>query len=97
MQPSVASSIAPNPAAAYEWMNYVYQPENQAQIANYNFYFTPVKGVKPYLEKMGSDAAESPLVFPTEQFTADCSTQPDPPKLDTAEIEKAFQGLVTGG
>ena len=53
--------------------------------------------MKPYLEKMGSDAAESPLVFPTEQFTADCSTQPDPPKLDTAEIEKAFQGLVTGG
>ena len=36
---------APNPAAAYEWMNYVYQPENQAQIANYNYYFSPVAGV----------------------------------------------------
>jgi len=88
---------APNPAAAYEWMNYVYQPENQAQIANYNYYFSPVVGVKPYLKKINPQAAKSPLIFPTEQFTKNCSTQPDPPKLDTAEIEKAFQGLVTGG
>ena len=88
---------APNPAAAYEWMNYVYQPENQAQIANYNYYFSPVKGVKPYLKKINPEAAKSPLIFPTESFTKNCSTQPDPPRLDTAEIEKAFQSLVTGG
>ena len=30
---------APNPAAAYEWMNYVYEPKIQAQIAAYNYYF----------------------------------------------------------
>lgn len=88
---------APNPAAAYEWMNYVYKPRNQAQIANYNYYFSPVAGVKPYLKKINPEAAKSPLIFPTEKFTAKCSTQPDPPKVDTAEIEKAFQGLITGG
>ncbi|MFN8151621.1 MAG: spermidine/putrescine ABC transporter substrate-binding protein [Solirubrobacterales bacterium] len=88
---------APNPAAAYEWMNYVYQPQNQAQIANYNYYFSPVKGVKPYLKKINPEAAKSPLIFPTEEFTKNCSTQPDPPRLETAEIEKAFQSLVTGG
>src|ERR687898_1602913 len=37
---------APNPTAAYEWMNYVYQPENQAQIADYNYYLTPVAGTQ---------------------------------------------------
>jgi spermidine/putrescine transport system substrate-binding protein len=88
---------APNPAAAYEWMNYVYQPKHQAQIANYNYYFSPVAGVKPYLRKINPQAAKSQLIFPTESFTKNCSTQPDPPKVDTAEIEKAFQSLVTGG
>jgi spermidine/putrescine transport system substrate-binding protein len=89
---------APNPTAAYAWMNYVYKPENQAQIANYNYYFTPVKGVQPILEKQGSDAADSQLVFPTEDYTANCSTQTDPPGSpeDVAEVEQAFQAVVTG-
>ena len=88
---------APNPTAAYAWMNYVYEPKNQAQITDYNFYFSPVAGVKPLIEKTDPQAAKSPLIFPTEQYTKNCSTQPDPPKLDTAEIEKEFQSLVTGG
>jgi spermidine/putrescine transport system substrate-binding protein len=89
---------APNPTAAYAWMNYVYKPENQAQIANYNYYFTPVKGVQPILAKQGSDAADSQLVFPTEDYTANCSTQTDPPGSpeDVAEVEQAFQAVVTG-
>ena len=33
---------APNPTAAYAWMNYVYEPKNQAQITDYNYYFSPV-------------------------------------------------------
>jgi spermidine/putrescine transport system substrate-binding protein len=89
---------APNPTAAYEWMNYVYEPENQAQIANYNYYVTPVTGVQEILEKQGSDAAESDLVFPSEEFTADCSTQTDPPgdSEDVAEVEREFQSIITG-
>lgn len=88
---------APNPAAAYEFMDYVYQPENQAQIADYNYYFTPVSGVKEELEKIGSAAADSELVFPTDEYTADCTTQTDPPEDSTEEIERAFQSLITGG
>jgi spermidine/putrescine transport system substrate-binding protein len=88
---------APNPAAAYEWMNYVYEPKNQAQIADYNYYFTPVTGVKELLEKQGSPAAKSPLVFPTDDFTQNCSVQPDPPEDSVEEIEREFQSLITGG
>jgi spermidine/putrescine transport system substrate-binding protein len=89
---------APNPTAAYEWMNYVYKPENQAQIANYNYYFSPVTGVKEVLEKQGSPAAKSDLVFPSEDFTANCSNQVDPPgdAQDVADVEQAFQAVVTG-
>ena len=87
---------APNPTAAYEWMNYVYEPGNQAQIANYNYYLTPVTDVQPILEEQGSDAASSDLVFPDEEYTADCSTQTDPPAEDLAEVEQAFQSIITG-
>jgi spermidine/putrescine transport system substrate-binding protein len=89
---------APNPTAAYEWINYVYEPENQAQIADYNYYLTPVDGTKEVLEEQGSDAAQSDLVFPDEEFTADCSTQTDPPgsEEDVQEVEQAFQDVITG-
>lgn len=88
---------APNPTAAYEWMNYVYEPENQAQIADYNYYVTPVDGVQEILERQGSEAAESELVFPTDEYTQDCDPQPDPPAEDAEEIEQSFQDVITGG
>lgn len=89
---------APNPTAAYAWMNYVYQPKNQAQITDYNYYFSPVEGVKPYLEKINPEAAKSPLIFPTEQYTKNCATQTDPPGSpeDVSEVERAWQAVVTG-
>ncbi|MEZ5074720.1 MAG: spermidine/putrescine ABC transporter substrate-binding protein [Solirubrobacterales bacterium] len=89
---------APNPTAAYAWMNYVYQPKNQAQITDYNYYFSPVEGVKPYLEKINPEAAKSPLIFPTEQYTKNCATQTDPPGSpeDVSEVEQAWQAVVTG-
>jgi spermidine/putrescine transport system substrate-binding protein len=90
---------APNPTAAYEWMNYVYQPENQAQIAEYNYYFTPVAGTSEVLEKQGSPAVKSDLVFPSEEYLASCSPQPEPPGDAAAvkQVEQAFQALITGG
>ena len=57
-------------------MNYAYDPKNQAQITDYNYYVSPVEGVKQILEKQGSPAAKSELVFPSEQFTAKCDTAP---------------------
>jgi spermidine/putrescine transport system substrate-binding protein len=89
---------APNPTAAYEWMKYAYEPKNQAQITNYNYYVTPVEGVQPILEKQGSDAAKSDLVFPSDEFTADCSSQVDPPGSpeDVKEVEQAFQDVISG-
>ena len=89
---------APNPTAAYEWMNYVYEPKNQVQITNYNYYFSPVAGVKPLLEKQNPEAAKSPLIFPTEEYTKDCTTQVDPPgsEEEVTEVEQAYQAVITG-
>ena len=57
---------APNPAAAEAWMNYVYDPKVQADIAEYVNYVTPVKGVKPILAKRDPQLAKSKLIFPTQ-------------------------------
>ena len=46
---------AENPGAAYEFMNYVYEPENAAQIAAYVQYTTPVEGVQEVYEQQGED------------------------------------------
>jgi spermidine/putrescine transport system substrate-binding protein len=90
---------APSPTTAYEWMNYVYKPKNHAQIADYNYYFTPVDGVQPILAKQGSDAAKSELVFPPKDYIADCTTQDNPqggPEVEQ-RIERAWEAVVTGG
>jgi spermidine/putrescine transport system substrate-binding protein len=87
---------APNPTAAEAWMNYVYDPKNQAQITDYNYYFSPVNGVKPILEKMDPPAAKSPLIFPTKKFTATCDTAPllSPSQLD--KVTQAFDAATNG-
>jgi spermidine/putrescine transport system substrate-binding protein len=85
---------APNPTAAEAWMNYVYDPKNQAQITAYNYYVTPVSGVKPILEKTAPAAAKSPLVFPTEQFTKNCVTEPTLVGAEEQRVTRAFEGLL---
>jgi spermidine/putrescine transport system substrate-binding protein len=85
---------APNTAAALEWMNFVYEPKVQADIAEYVQYVTPVSGVGEVLPKL----KDNQLIFPDEQFTESCSTQPDPPGSaeDRQEVTEAFQDMITG-
>jgi len=85
---------APNTPAALAFMDFVYDPKVQADIANYVQYVTPVAGVDEVLPKL----ADNPLIFPDEQFTEDCTTQPDPPgsEEEQQEITEAFQDVVTG-
>ena len=50
------------------------------------------------LEKQDPEAAKSPLIFPTEEYTKNCTTQVDPPGSDedVSEVEQAFQAVITG-
>jgi spermidine/putrescine transport system substrate-binding protein len=85
---------APNTAAALEFMNYVYDPQVQANIAQYVNYFAPVSGVKEVLANRDPELAENPLIFPDDQFTADCSTQVSPE--DEQGVNEAFESVLTG-
>lgn len=89
---------APNPTAAYEFINYAYEPENQAQITAYNNYVQPVEGVKEIFEAEDPELAESELIFPSDEYTADCSTQDAPPGGAEGEqrITEAFEAVIAG-
>lgn len=89
---------APNTAAALAWMNFVYRPRVQADIAEYVQYVTPVQGVDDVLRERDPQLADNQLIFPNDEFTAECSTQPDPPgsEADRQEVTEAFQDMITG-
>ena len=87
---------APNPTASEAFMNYVYDPQNQAQIASYNSYVTPIDGVADVFQQTNPDLVNDPLIFPSEQFTKNCSTQPNLTGKEEQTVTKAFEGVLVG-
>jgi spermidine/putrescine transport system substrate-binding protein len=85
---------APNTAAALGWMDFVYQPKVAVDITEYVTYVSPVEGVKEILEQRGSPLAKDQLVFPTAQFTRNCTDQDSPPDLEP--VNEAWQAVITG-
>jgi len=87
---------APNAAAAEAFMNYVYDPKVQADIARYVNYVTPVKGVKQIFEKTDPELAKSQLIFPTKHYTRNCTFEPVLAGKLGQDVTKAFENVVTG-
>ena len=89
---------APNTAAALEFVNFAYEPEVQADIAEFVNYVTPVDGVREILEKRDPALAKNPLIFPDDEFVADCYPFQEPPgdDADVQEVEEAWQEVVSG-
>jgi len=87
---------APNPTAAYEWINYTYEPENQAQIVAWTSAVTPVEGVRSIIAKTDPEQADSELIFPSAKFTENCSTPISPPgdAEDQKQVESAFATAI---
>jgi spermidine/putrescine transport system substrate-binding protein len=61
-----------NPVAAMEFMDYVYDPQVQALIEDYNAYVCPVPAAKSIIANQLKDptVANSPTVFPDAQMVA---------------------------
>ncbi len=87
---------APEPEAALEWMNYVYDPEVQADIAEYVNYVTPVSGVKEILAKRNPALARNPLIFPSADFTRNCTFEPVLDGAQGTQVTKAFEAALNG-
>ena len=58
---------------------------------------TPVNGVKQVLQRTDPEMARSELVFPSKQYTHNCSGPLSPPgsDADEADVQKAWSE-VTG-
>jgi spermidine/putrescine transport system substrate-binding protein len=61
---------AKNPVSALKWMDFYYQPQIAAKVADWVNYVTPVPGAKEILLKQDPPVGKSPLVFPTPAMTA---------------------------
>jgi spermidine/putrescine transport system substrate-binding protein len=85
---------APNPTAAEAWIDYVYEPPVQADIAEYVNYVTPVEGVKEILAQREPELANNQLIFPSESFTKNCTIQPTPTGEEEQKITAAFEAVL---
>jgi spermidine/putrescine transport system substrate-binding protein len=87
---------APNPTAAEAWMNYVYDPKNQAQIEDYVNYVSPVAGTKEILLKQDPSVANNQLIFPSASFTKKCDVSPTLTGEEEQKVTQAFDAVING-
>ena len=82
-----------NAYTASVYMNYVYDPQVAAKLADGIKYVTPVKGAHEALLKTGSKNATNELIFPTEQ-TLSKGHLIDPAALKNQKYQVAWQAVL---
>jgi spermidine/putrescine transport system substrate-binding protein len=66
----------------------------QADIAEYVNYVTPVKGVKEILAKRDPKLANNQLIFPSEQYTKNCTFEPVLGGAQGVKVTAAFDRAI---
>jgi spermidine/putrescine transport system substrate-binding protein len=84
-----------HPYAAETMMNYVYDPQVAAVIAEYVNYLSPVDGVKEILLKKSPKIANNPLIFPPDSVRKKLHPYPNLSPADEREMEDRM-AQVTG-
>jgi spermidine/putrescine transport system substrate-binding protein len=85
---------AENVAAAAQWMNFVYDPVQQAQLTAWVQYISPVKGVQEELAKIDPELAENPLLFPDEATSSRLRSFAAIDEETEAAMDERFAGIV---
>jgi spermidine/putrescine transport system substrate-binding protein len=85
---------APAAFTAEKFMDFVYEPQVQADIAEYVNYICPVDGVKEILTERDPALGQNQLIFPDEATLSDAFIfrQLDPE--EDAELSEAFQRVI---
>jgi spermidine/putrescine transport system substrate-binding protein len=86
---------AAHPYAAETMMNYVYEPEVAAKIAEFVNYIPPVVGVKEIVAKTAPKLANSPLIFPSDEIRKQLHPYPNLSPADERTMEERM-AQVTG-
>ena len=85
---------ARNVDAAAQWMNFVYDPVQAAQITAWVGYVSPVEGVRAEVEKLDADLANDPLVFPDDATLANTKGFASLTDEVEAEYAAAFSAIT---
>jgi len=85
---------APEAFTAEKFIDFVYRPEIQADIAEYVNYICPVDGVKEILAKRDKALAANQLIFPDEAFLEDTFIFRDLKPEEEQELDDAFQRVI---
>ena len=80
--------------AAAQWMNFVYDPVQAAQITTWVGYVSPVAGVQAEVEKLDADLANDPLVFPDDATLANTKGFAPLSEEVEAEYDAAFSSIT---
>ena len=85
---------APHAFTAEKMIDFVYDPEIQADIAAYVNYICPVSGVKEVLEKQDPDLASNQLIFPDDQFLENTFIFRGLDPEEEQQLDDAFQQVL---
>ena len=85
---------APEAFTAEKFIDFVYRPEVQADIAEYVNYICPVNGVKEILDGARQGARENQLIFPDEAFLEDTFIFRGLKPEEEQQLDEAFQQVI---
>ena len=85
---------APEAFTAQKFIDFVYRPEVQADIAEYVNYICPVSGVKEILAERDPALASNQLIFPDEQFLENTFIFRGLKADEEQELDDAFQQVI---
>lgn len=85
---------APSPYTAEKMIDFVYQPEVQADIAEYVNYICPVEGVQEILAKRDPALASNQLIFPDDETLANAFIFRQLKPEEEGELDEAFQKVI---
>jgi spermidine/putrescine transport system substrate-binding protein len=85
---------APSPYTAEKMIDFVYQPEVQADIAEYVNYICPVEGVQEILAKRDPALANNQLIFPDDETLSNAFIFRQLKPAEEGELDEAFQKVI---
>lgn len=86
----VIPQTAPNVDAAYQWINFVYQPENAASLVERLRFATPIE---PAIDQLPPELQNDTNLFPTDAVLANC--EGIAPVDDVAEVYDRYWTQIT--
>jgi spermidine/putrescine transport system substrate-binding protein len=85
---------AAHKAAAAAMMDFVYDVDRAARLANFIYYIAPVKGVSDAIAELDPEAAENPLLFPPADVVAKQHALPNWDEATEATVKELYADLA---